>query len=60
MLLEKYENLLELSVKKLVMQSSLASLSSLGQTMFGVCKTNVNVFVVKFRYFSYLARVIRV
>ena len=60
MLLEKYENLLELSVKKLVMQSNLASFSSLGQTMFGVCKTNVNVFVVKFRYFSYLARVIRV
>ena len=60
MLLEKYENLLELSVKQLVMQSSLATLFSLDQTMFDVYKTNVNVFVVKFRYFSYQARVIRV
>ena len=39
MLLEKYENLLELSVKQLVIQSSLASSISLGQAMFGVWKT---------------------
>ena len=38
MLLEKYEKLLELSVKQLVMQSSLASLISWGQTMFAVSK----------------------
>ena len=36
MLLEKYENLLELSVKQLVKQSGLASSISLGQTMCGV------------------------
>ena len=36
MLLEKYENLLELSVKQLVIQSSLASSISLGQTVCGV------------------------
>ena len=36
MVLEKYENLLELSVKQLVMQSSLPSSISLGQTMRGV------------------------
>ena len=39
MLLEKYENLLELFVKQLVIQSSLASSISLGQAMFGVWKT---------------------
>ena len=33
MLLEKYENLLELSDKQLVKQSSLASLISLSQSM---------------------------
>ena len=38
-MLEKYENLLELSVKQLVIQSSLAGSISLGQTMFGVSKT---------------------
>ena len=38
MLLEKYENLLELSVKQLVMQSSLAKSICLGQSMFGVWK----------------------
>ena len=32
LLLEKYENLLELSVKQLVIQSNLASSISLGQT----------------------------
>ena len=36
MLLEKYENLDELSVKQLVIQPSLASLISLGQAMFGL------------------------
>ena len=35
MLLEKYENLLELSVKQLVIQSSLAGSISLGQSMCG-------------------------
>ena len=39
MLLEKYENLLELSVKQFLMQSRLASPISLGQIMFGVSKT---------------------
>ena len=39
MLLEKYENLFKLSGKQLVIQSSLASSISLGQTMFGVLKT---------------------
>ena len=39
MLLEKSENLLELSVKQLVIQSSLASSIPLGQDMFGVLKT---------------------
>ena len=33
MLLEKYENLLKLSVKQLVIQSSLTSSISLGQTV---------------------------
>ena len=36
MLLEKYENLLELSVEQLVIQSSLASSIALGQSMCGV------------------------
>ena len=39
MLLEKSENLLELSVKQLVIQLSLVSSISLGQVMFGVRKT---------------------
>ena len=39
MLLEKSENLLQLSVKQLVIQSSLASSISPNQTMFGVWKT---------------------
>ena len=38
-LLEKSENLLELSVKQLVIQSSLASSISLDQTIFAVLKT---------------------
>ena len=37
--LEKYENILSLSVKQLVIQSSLISFISPGQTMFGVWKT---------------------
>ena len=37
--LEKYENLLQWSVKQLVIQSSLASSVSLGQTMCGVWET---------------------
>ena len=53
MLSEKYENLLELSVKQLVIQSSLASSTSLGQTMCGVKNKNVNVVRSKFRFFSY-------
>ena len=39
MLLEKSENLLELSVKQLVIQSRLASSISQGQAIFGVRKT---------------------
>ena len=35
-MLEKYENLLELSVMQLVIQSSLAIAISIGQTMLGV------------------------
>ena len=38
-LLEKSENLLELSVKHLVIQSNLASSISLDQAMFGMLKT---------------------
>ena len=40
-LLEKYANLLELSIKQLVIQSRLASSISLGQTMCGVWKTKM-------------------
>ena len=39
--LEKYVNLLELSIKQLVIQSRLASSISLGQTMCGVWKTKM-------------------
>ena len=39
MLLEQYQNFLELSVKQLVIQSSLASSIYLGQAMLGVWKT---------------------
>ena len=41
MLLEKYKKLLGLSVKQLIIQSSLASLISLGQTMW--CVKNQNL-----------------
>ena len=44
MLLEKYENLLELSMNQLVIQLSLANLISLGQTMCGVRKTKMLMF----------------
>ena len=47
MLLEKYGNVFELSLKQLVIKSSLASSISLGQT--------VNVTCRKVRYFSYPA-----
>ena len=52
MLLEKYENLLELSVEQLVIQSSLASLIALGQSMCGVWKTKMlMLFVAKLSFF---------
>ena len=41
MLLRKCENSLELSIKQLVIQSSLASSISLGQTMSGVWNTKM-------------------
>ena len=44
MLLEKYENLLELSDKQLVKQSSLASLISLSQSMRSLWKTKMLMF----------------
>ena len=51
-LLEKYENFLELSIKQLVIQSSLASSISLGQTMCGVWKTKILIlFVAKLGIF---------
>ena len=53
MLLEKYENLLELSVKQLVIQSSLESLIS--QCLVRE-KPNVNVVYSKARYFSDVTR----
>ena len=57
MLLEKSENLLEFSVKHLVVKSSLASSISLDQTM--VCeKPNVTVVCSKVRFFPYPTRVI--
>ena len=53
MLLEMYENLLELFVKQLVIQLSLASSISLGQTtMCGVRKTKIlMLFVAKLGIF---------
>ena len=51
-LLEKYENFLELSIKQLVIQSSLASSISLSQTMCGVWKTKILIlFVAKLGIF---------
>ena len=53
MLLEKYENLLELSVEQLVIQSSLASSIALGQSMCGVWKTKMlMLFVAKLSFFN--------
>ena len=52
MVLEKYENLLELSFEQLVTQSSVASSISLGQTMCGVLKTKMlMLFVAKIGIF---------
>ena len=52
MLLEMYENLLELSVKQLAIQSILASSISLGPTMCGVWKTKMlMLFVAKLGIF---------
>ena len=51
-LLEKYENLLELSVKQLVIQSSFAISISLGQTMRAMWKTIMLIlFVAKLGIF---------
>ena len=48
MVLEKYENLLELSVMQLVIQSSLAIAISIGQTTLGVWKNQMlMLFVAK-------------
>ena len=55
MLLEKYENLLGLSVEQLVIQSSLASSISLFQTMCDVWKTRMlMLFVAKLGTFRTL------
>ena len=55
MLLEKYENLLGLSVEQLVIQSSLASSISLFQTMCDVWKTRMlMLFVAKLGTFPTL------
>ena len=52
MLFEKSESWLEWSVKKLVMQSRLASLDSLGQAMFAVWKIKMlMLFVAKLGIF---------
>ena len=54
MLLEKYENLLELSVEQLVIQSSLASSIALGQSMCGVWKTKMLMLFVANLSFFYI------
>ena len=52
MLLEKYESLLILSVKQLLIQSSLARSISQGQTMYGVWETKILIlFVTKLGVF---------
>ena len=52
MLLQKYENLLELPIKQLVIQSILASSIFLGQAMCDVWKTKVlMLFVAKLGVF---------
>ena len=52
MLLEKSENLLEWSVKQLLIKSSLASSISLSQTMFWCVKNQMLIlFVAKFGIF---------
>ena len=54
MLLKKYENLLELSVEQLVIQSSLASSIALGQSMCGVWKTKMLMLLVAKLSFFYI------
>ena len=51
MLLEKSENLLELSVKQLVIQLRLASSISLGQAIFGVINKMLILFLAKLGVF---------
>ena len=51
MLLEKYENLLELSDKQSVIQSSSASSISLGQTVCGMWKIIMLMFIAKLGIF---------
>ena len=52
MLSEKFGNLLELSVKQLEIQPSLASSISLSHDMFGVWKNQTIMLFVAVRYFS--------
>ena len=54
-LLEKFENLLELSVKQLVIQASSASSIYLSQACLMSEKPSVNVFCSKVGHFSYSA-----
>ena len=51
MLSEKYENLLELYVKQLVIQSKFRKFVFLSQTMYDCEKPDVNVVCNKARYF---------
>ena len=51
MVLEKYQNLLELSVKQLVIESGLASSISVGQCVWCWKSKMLMLFVAKFRYF---------
>ena len=55
MLWQKYENLLELSVKWLVIQSSLASLISLGQTTCSVWKVKISPRFYPFREMAWFS-----
>ena len=55
-----FENWLEWFVKKLVMQSRLASLDSLGQALFAVWKIKMLVLFVGKLGISYPTRVIQV
>ena len=51
MVLERYQNLLELPVKKLVIELSLASSISVGQCVWCWKNKMLMLFVAKFRYF---------